>query len=230
MQITVKSTRVLKTGTNKSGDWELIGLTSDDGTTYTTFFKSASSLAPGTVIDIGEPEIKEGKVSFKDFTVVSAPPVFAPADKSEGMTPEKWAEKDRAEQWSRECNTCFMGIMNLASSHYEEVQELPLFKAACLWGLAHFQPAKPETQQKPSPEPAKSKSEGITTDLSSLVFTDAGKLKTYLKADLKMTGIEIAAATAGYNLLTEDGRRDCWADILKTREQESQMTETNLEG
>jgi len=61
MQITIKSIKVLKTGTNKTGEWKLIGVTSDDGTNYATFHKSAENLIPGTVIDIGEPDIKEGE-------------------------------------------------------------------------------------------------------------------------------------------------------------------------
>jgi hypothetical protein len=70
MQITVKSSQVVKTGTNKAGDWELIKVTSEDGTGYATFDKKAKHLGTGAVIDIGEVDIKDGKISFKEVVSV----------------------------------------------------------------------------------------------------------------------------------------------------------------
>ena len=116
MQITVKSVKVLKTGENKNGSWSLIGVTSDDGTNYATFHKSAANLNPGAVIEIGQPDIKEGKCSFKEYTVISeGTPAPHPNGKPD-MSKDDWAEKDRLERDARAANTCFMGIIQLASS------------------------------------------------------------------------------------------------------------------
>ena len=70
MEIEVKASQVLRTGTNKSGEWELIKVVSQDGTEYTTFDKKVKKLGAGAVIDIGEPTIKEGKISFKEIVKV----------------------------------------------------------------------------------------------------------------------------------------------------------------
>ncbi len=64
MQITIKSVRSVKTGTNKKGEWELIAVVSQKGTEYTTFDKKVKHLGEGSVIEIGEPEEKDGKFSF----------------------------------------------------------------------------------------------------------------------------------------------------------------------
>lgn len=70
MEIEVKASQVVKTGTNKNGPWELIRVTSADGTEYTTFDKKAKHLGAGAVIDIGEVEIKGNKISFKEIVKV----------------------------------------------------------------------------------------------------------------------------------------------------------------
>jgi len=70
MEIKVKSSQVVKTGSNSKGDWELIKVISEDGTGYTTFDKKAKYLGTGAVVDIGEPDIKEGKISFKEVIKV----------------------------------------------------------------------------------------------------------------------------------------------------------------
>ena len=163
MQITVKSTKVLKTGSNAKGDWELIGLTSTDGKDFTTFHKGVKNLKPGTVVQLDEVTIKDDKTSFKEYTVVSEPSAStstAPAPTS-GMTPQDWAEKDRLERRSREVNTCFMGISSIAQAYVTigidpcGAEEFGgVYKNALKWADAHFQmkatgttaAAKPESQ------------------------------------------------------------------------------------
>lgn len=70
MEIEVKASQVVKTGTNKNGPWELIRVTSVDGTEYTTFDKKAKHQGTGAIIDIGEVEIKGNKISFKEIVKV----------------------------------------------------------------------------------------------------------------------------------------------------------------
>ncbi len=96
---------------------------------------------------------------------------------------------------------------------------------AGLWDGSKYKDQPPEKKQtpppppKPSPETVRPKSTASGDELSSLVFADAGKLKTAMQNTLKMTGLEIAAATAGFDLTTVDGLAACWADILKNREE-----------
>jgi len=182
MQITVKSTKIAKTGTNKSGDWELVLVTSDDGTDYATFHKNAKNLIAGTVIDIGEPKIEKGKCSFKEYEIVSAPAETPPAGTSKSdMTPEMWAEKDRIERWSFEAQVAYKGIVELVKTIYSTDKEIPdelkkVYDVALNWALAHFQtsnptPTKPvwqatkPTQEATEPEPIDwgSNEEKITT-------------------------------------------------------------------
>jgi len=145
MQLTVKSTKIGRTGTNEKGDWELIVVTSDDGTDYTTFHKGAKNLLPGTVIEVGEVIIKNNKHSFKEYTVISAPTVpVVPVSNGHGMTPELWSEKDKLQRQSIETQVCFKGIIELAASpNFEQWDKLNLALDAALdWALAHFQPVK----------------------------------------------------------------------------------------
>ncbi len=149
MQITVKSIKVLKIGTNAKGDWELIGVTAEDGKSYTTFHKGVKNLASGTVVRLDEVTIKDDKTSFKEYVVVSEPTASSPApgQPSNSMTPQDWAEKDRLERRSREANTCFMGLTAMTcvpglmlqpdiALKYNEALGL-----AMDWAIAHFTPA-----------------------------------------------------------------------------------------
>lgn len=143
MQITVRSSKILKQGERKDGTpYTFLAVVAEDtGIEYTTFDKKAL-IGAGAVLDIGEPDIKEGKHSFKKvISIISegtAPPVKANEERSD-MTPEMWAEKDRLERWSRECNTCFMGIMEVASNRTPEDGKFKeAYNAALDWALAHF--------------------------------------------------------------------------------------------
>jgi len=228
MQITIKSVKVGKTGTSAKGDWELIVITSEDGTDYRTFQKSAKNLIAGTVIDIGETVIKEGKITIKEYTVVSAPaapalpndvqPAYIPGgavkiDTSQDMTPEKWAEKDERQRLSIETQVAYKGIMELAGAHENPISEKfeVIFDAALDWAMAHFKTSQPSA--KPAPEPLKSKSEDLP-DLHGMVFADAGKLKTALQNILKMSASQIQKETAGFDLTTEEGRKQAWMQII----------------
>jgi len=82
------------------------------------------------------------------------------------------------------------------------------------------QPAKapPPTAQQQPPQPVSPKSEASTSDLSSLVFKDAGEVKTAMQKNLRISGAGINAATSGFDLTTEKGRADCWATVLGVTE------------
>ncbi len=195
MQITVKSAKVGKTGTNKNGAWELIVVTSEDGTDYTTFHKSAKNLAPGTVIDIGEPVIKEGKISFKEYTVVSAPPNGGQT--TSGMTPEMWADKDKRERWSIESQVAFKGIVELAKGlALNDKSPLPnsklheAYNAALDWALAHF-----KSTQQTTPKPAQAATTKTTTPKEDELFPEE---KIEATGDTPKTIQELLAWVAGH--------------------------------
>ena len=52
MQITVKSVKVLKTGTNRYGDWKLIQVITAEDITYTTLANDAETITSGSNINI----------------------------------------------------------------------------------------------------------------------------------------------------------------------------------
>lgn len=107
MKITVKEVRVLKTGENKKGKWELIKVTSDDGTEYTTFDKKAKHLNPGAVFE-AEVELKEGKASFSEVSNVI----------SQGEAQEKLFKQSRGASTdaSIESQVAFKGMIELIST------------------------------------------------------------------------------------------------------------------
>jgi len=188
MQLTVKSTKIGRTGTNEKGDWELIVVTSDDGTDYTTFHKGAKNLLPGTVIEVGEVIIKNNKHSFKEYTVISAPTVpVVPVSNGHGMTPELWAEKDRLERWSRECNTCIMAIDQLTKCRPPDGKELELHDAAIAYALAHFQPTK-EMPKVEKPQSDKAVNKPVTDPGE---FKDLGDFLTKVTKVTKLKRDEI---------------------------------------
>jgi len=71
MQITVKSTKVLKTGTNDYGEWNLVQVTTIEDIKYTTLAKEAEAITPGSIINITDMDKDEKeRESFKKFEVV----------------------------------------------------------------------------------------------------------------------------------------------------------------
>ena len=83
MQITVKESKVLKSGSNKKGDWQLIKVVDEHGTPYTSFDKK-SLVTPGAVLDIGDPEPADraGEFKFTKCTIVSLSQATAPGTPS----------------------------------------------------------------------------------------------------------------------------------------------------
>lgn len=153
------------------------------------------------------------KPFVKDFKVTTekpSAPTVQPSAKPDAMSKDEWRDKDRAQAFSIESQVAYKGIMEVASMNYEPMKGTPEYRAALDWAMSHLQP----TAQKPAVEPAKSKSEPLKPAGGTLVFKDAGELKNYMKDGLKMNGMQISAATAGFDLATEKGRQECWATAL----------------
>ena len=98
MNINVKSVKVIKTGTNDYGEWELVKIITDEDVEYTTLAEKADQISPGVTLNISNMDEKgyKGKVqrSFKKFEYVEGAAKPAPTP-SEQMTPAKWDDKDR---------------------------------------------------------------------------------------------------------------------------------------
>ena len=132
MEITVKEAKVLKTGTSKRGEWELIKVISDDNTEYTTFDKQAK-LPGGSVIEF-ELIIEEGKLSFKECKVISeATPSVAPVN--DNMSKDDWASKQRIERASIETQVAYKGIPELVKT-LAEYPNSELAKGAERWAMS----------------------------------------------------------------------------------------------
>jgi len=123
MQITIKSTRIIKEGFQSNGTtpYKWVSVIADDGsekgTEYTTFDAGVLKLGPGSVIDIGDIETKEGKLKFKKVvSVISELKATAPAPNGKtypDMSKEEWREKQLIERASFEAQTAFKGIIDL---------------------------------------------------------------------------------------------------------------------
>ncbi len=84
MNIKVKSTKVLKTGTNNYGEWKLVGVTTDEDVEYTTLAKEADIIGEGVTINISNmDENAKGQKSFKKFEFVHG------AEANQGTPPQQ---------------------------------------------------------------------------------------------------------------------------------------------
>lgn len=225
MQITVKDIKVkeglVKAGRNEGKPWKLIILIGEDGTEFTTFDASAQEVGVGGVIEL-EPIIKAGKINFTEFSIISkgqAPPPPSTNGKPD-MTPDMWAEKDKYTRLSIESQVAFKGVMEAFTAGKLD-KDLILVRAALDWAMIRLggQVLAAKPARKAAPADTGQPSEASEVDLCSMVFANAGEVKTAMKDKLNMDGLQIAAATGGWDLTAEGGRIGCWADILKTREE-----------
>lgn len=226
MQITVRSSKVAKTGESAKGKWTLYVVVDDTtGVEYTTFDGKAHTGA-GAVLDIGEPEIKEGKHSFKkvvEIVKAAAAPVSGPAGHTNGMTPEAWAEKDQLERWSRECNTCFMGISQMVSSIFAQPQEtrrddipeplLSVYQNALKWADAHFTTKSAPAPEKPKSGAPQSKSEPPQDDVNPTLFKNPGEFYTACNKQFKVPKSIVDSEISGCDLTTDAGRLEAWGKV-----------------
>jgi len=125
MQVTVKETKVVKTGKGEYGEWKLVGVTTDDGK-YTTFAKDAEKLIPGSVIEITDLNENEKGKSFKKYALISEPTkeeaiALAKEDK---MTVDMWADKDRITRASIEGQVAMKCYTDLVVAKVDKIPSL----------------------------------------------------------------------------------------------------------
>jgi len=179
VQITVKSSKIAKSGENKNGKWSLIVVVDETtGIEYTTFDTKANA-GPGAILDIGEPDVKDGKFSFKKCEVVSLPqPTASSNGESPGarssMSPEDWERKDRLERFSIEAQSCFRSVAIMVSTILplpdREIPEplLITYKEGLEWARAHFKLTSQSraSEAKPVSKPAEAKKSDPDTSKS----------------------------------------------------------------
>ncbi len=216
MEITVKEAKVISTGTNKNGDWELVKVTSEDGTEYTTFDKKAKHLVLGAVVDIGDVTLKEGnKRSFKEYTVKSVPATPAsPVDSGDQMNKEDWAKKQRIERESIESQVAVKCVFSLITAIMESDKKVVeinedlkrIAPKALAWCEAKIEATMPAKEAKTTPkatevEQASPPGPGNETPPANNIDTDwlsetLGIIRwsettalTWMKANLKVEAI-----------------------------------------
>ena len=210
MQITVKEAKVVKTGTNKSGDWELIRVASEDNTEYTTFDKKAKHLTKGSVIDF-EPIIKEGKCSFKEFEVISEAPSNVPLPQ---MSKEDWSDKQRVERASIESQVAYKGLIELMIA---KVAPTSVGQAAISWALSKLGKVPPVSTTAPESDkqPDVPGVEGNSIDLAwlreSLKTLKWTSIVGYLKNQYGLTAGETVTECLGY--MTREQQEDFTIEI-----------------
>ncbi len=158
MQITIKSTRIIREGDGSDGKraYKWVSVMADDGsekgTEYTTFDASVFKLGPGSVIDIGDPETKDGKLRFKkvasvisSVAAVATPPAPGPSSSPESdMSKEDWAEKQLIERASFEAQTAYKGAIELLAARGMAEEGKELIEAALAWGIKRLNPTLQE--------------------------------------------------------------------------------------
>lgn len=105
MQIVVKSTSLLKSGTNKNGDWEFVKVTDNNEDEYTTFAENAKLITSGSTIKITEPD-NSGKFESYEIDSGGVKPAQEMADdRTKGLKqskPEEFAPQEIG-MWYKSC-------------------------------------------------------------------------------------------------------------------------------
>ena len=173
MELTIKSLRVIKEGMQRDGktEYKWVSVMADDGsekgTEYTTFDKAVLKEKPGAVLDIGEIEIKGGKLSFKKLVKVlskgTGPDIATEKPNSykkdiDGLRVE-YALKAKADALitaSIEARTAYDGAVSLlvsrgSAGNIGNIEKL--IDAALAWGLKALKASPaPAPIPKPAPE------------------------------------------------------------------------------
>jgi hypothetical protein len=174
MEIEVRTAKVIKKGTSDKGAWELIKVTTPDGTEYTTFDKKAKHQDPGAVIDIGEPKIEKGKISFEK--IVRVVREGQPASGARGSDYKADPVKLASEELRSRMHA---GVQLLVAGIYKRDEPLGKLVESWIIGKKTTGPTKKAPQTKPAPS---DQPEAENTDLRAIqcnnlqdLFTNAYK-------------------------------------------------------
>ena len=129
MNINVKSTKVIKTGTNDYGEWKLVKIVTDEDVEYTTLAEEADQISPGVTLSISNMDEKEykGKVqrSFKKFEYVQGA-AKEPGEQPSTIDNEYWERKQAIDRSSIEGQSAMHDLtrLTIAGIKLEDCPEL----------------------------------------------------------------------------------------------------------
>jgi len=208
-KITVKEVK----GPLGKGEKKFYVIKDDKGAEFNTFDAKIRDVTPGSIINVEL--VVDGKyVNISKWEMVEAvAPTNGKVETRPGMTPGMWAEKDKADRWSKECNTCFMGIMELATKHetpnhisgkFDEVLDMALD-----WASTHFKPSTaqvfntvahlPEKQEKPE----------------MMSFNNLGDFYTACLKAYKLSKSVVDKEILPSELGTVEGRKNAWLKVIE---------------
>ena len=166
--------------------------------------------------------IKNNKTNITSFKILQKggavqQQVNGKGDARPGMTPDQWAEKDRLDRWSKECNTCFMGIMGAASTAIinQESKLYEVFGEALDWAIEHFkkpsEAAKAYQVVKPG-ESADKSWDGLTREPGE--FKNLGEFLTRATKELKLTRDAICEKLSLNDVSEIKDFAQAWKDLI----------------
>ena len=117
MEITIKEIKQLKSGSNKKGEWVLIGITGEDEKKYATFDKKFLELPPGTKIEVDEATIDtKGQATIKKWHTIETA-IGRPQVNKEPVS--KSLDQWNIERRSIEAQTAYNGIIELSKAYLQ---------------------------------------------------------------------------------------------------------------
>lgn len=225
MEITVKSVRVASSGTNDKGEWELICVTTPDGTEFTTFDKKAKHVGEGAVIDIGDPKTKKGKFSF-DKVVKIVKEGQAPALGNGGgqykADPEKIASEELRSRMHAGKDYVIAGVYK---------RDEPLGQLVERWIMGDITPAKPpaakpqagkksaddEEWDKLGRQGEQSQGETVKGELKDLPIRNLGDLFNAAYHHYGMNQGDVLKALGGITKEQITDPKQSWLEIVEAK-------------
>jgi len=222
MEITIKNSRVASTGTSDKGPWELIVVTTQDGTEFTTFDKKAKQ-GEGAVIAISEPKTKKGKLSFeKVLEVKKECQVASPATSSSEQykaDPAKIASEERRSRMHTIKDLWIAGVIDKDSS---EVKKLRAWIMEGDTPKAEAKPIKQRPPDAPTDEDLpfteeQSQGEMVTGDLKGLPIHNLGDLFSACLHHFKINQSEVLKELGGITKEQISDPMEAWLQIVDAK-------------
>uniref|UniRef100_A0A6M3Y4D6 Uncharacterized protein n=1 Tax=viral metagenome TaxID=1070528 RepID=A0A6M3Y4D6_9ZZZZ len=168
MEITVKSTKVLKTGTNNYGEWKLVKVYTDTEE-YTTLATDADLIPNGSTITITNMDEDDRGKKFKKFEIKEQGTAPKQTDTVHATKTATTVPFNRDN--SIETQVAFKGIME-AFSAGQLKEDSPYVKAALAWAMARIgKPIEERTNEidevKETPTPTPKPAQKATTEPNS---------------------------------------------------------------
>jgi len=204
MNINVKSTKVLKTGTSDYGEWKLVQVITDEDVKYTTLAKEADQISLGVTLNISNLDENDKGKSFKKFEYVEGTAKPAPTP-SEQMTPAKWDDKDRITRASIEGQVALKCLTELTIAGIK-LEDCPdILSSALRAKIEGFMGTTNPIPQAKEEEAVKTDApvdlDWLKKSLNELQWADCGK---YLKEKYKVEGTKISEQVKQLNPLQAD--------------------------